>query len=479
MTCRFPRTAAGPIDRRGFLTRVAQAGMATGVAWGTAPTSRASQQRPGLMAGEGVVDTTPPMGIELAGFHRPPGQERRIEGIRQPTAVRAIVLRYGATKVALVSLDILGVDSAMVQRVQRRVAKRIGVPATNVRLCATHTHSMPAFLFLRQWGAIPKAYMAAVETKAVDAAAMAHADLAPASLFVGKARVDHGNSNRTVQVAKTDAQFTEASTDQERWLDTLLHVLHFERTGGKHNLLWYHFSAHPVCFADAMAGPDWPGLVGQRVRESLRVTPSFLQGHAGDVNAGSDPNKPVWRGDAEFTANAVHTAIEQAVNRAARVSVDTLRSQTGPCGMPLDVERFRGWLAAYRQDASKCNRGTWVDARFAKAWFAANANRAAARTELPVPVTAMRIGSVGLVFHPGELFSYYGLAMRHRSPLPNTLVVGYADGLIGYLPDPHSYEAKEYAAIVVPKILDLPPFRPTAARVLTAEVERRLNQLAR
>ncbi|MFV2067858.1 MAG: hypothetical protein ACC645_12860, partial [Pirellulales bacterium] len=351
-----------------------------------------------------------------------------------------------------------------------------GIPATNVRLCATHTHSMPTFVFLRQCGAIPEAYLAAVEKKAVDAAEMAHADLASAALFVGKARVEHGNSNRTVEVAKTDAQFTDAATDQERWLDTLLHVLHFERTGGKRNLLWYHFSAHPVCYADGMAGPDWPGLVDERVRESLRVTPSFLQGHAGDVNPGSNPNKPVWRGDAEFTAGAVHRAIETAMDRAARVTVDTLRSQTRPFGVPLDVERFRGWLTEYRKDASKCNHGTWVDARFAKAWFAANTDRAADRAALPVQVTALRIGSVGLVFHPAELFSYYGLAIRHRSPLPDTLAVGYADGLIGYLADPHSYESREYAAIVVPKILDIPPFRPTAARALTAEFERLLAQ---
>ena len=50
----------------------------------------------------------------------------------------------------------------------------------------------------------------------------------------------------------------------------------------------------------------------------------------------------------------------------------------------------------------------------------------------------------------------------------DTLVVGYADGVIGYLPDPNAYKAREYAAIVVPKIVDYPPFTPTAARQFTA-----------
>jgi len=47
-------------------------------------------------------------------------------------------------------------------------------------------------------------------------------------------------------------------------------------------------------------------------------------------------------------------------------------------------------------------------------------------------------------------------------------VVGYADDTIGYLPDPNAYKAREYAAVVVPKILDYPPFTPTAAREFTA-----------
>ena len=80
----------------------------------------------------------------------------------------------------------------------------------------------------------------------------------------------------------------------------------------------------------------------------------------------------------------------------------------------------------------------------------------------------MQLGDVGMVFHPSELYSCYGLMIRRDSPLPDTLVVGITDGEIGYLPDPNAYQAREYSAIVVPKILDLPPFTPTAARELTA-----------
>jgi hypothetical protein len=46
--------------------------------------------------------------------------------------------------------------------------------------------------------------------------------------------------------------------------------------------------------------------------------------------------------------------------------------------------------------------------------------------------------------------------------------VGYANDIIGYLPDPKAFVAGEYAAITVPKILDLPPFQPEAAQILAS-----------
>ena len=89
------------------------------------------------------------------------------------------------------------------------------------------------------------------------------------------------------------------------------------------------------------------------------------------------------------------------------------------------------------------------------------------QTHLPATLSAVRLGELAILFHPAELCSCYGLAIRRDSPLRNTLVVGYTDGIIGYLADPKAYQAQEYEAVTVPKILDYPPFTPTAARQLT------------
>ena len=458
-------------SRRSFLKSSALGAVA--LAW-PARSGLAAAGNPGLEAGEGVVDTTPPLGIEMAGFHRAAGNERRITGIRGPTAARALLLRVGDAQVAVVSLDITAVSGAMTSRIQQRISQQLGIPPANIRICATHTHSMPAFCYLRQWGAVSPEYMASVETAVVRAVELAKADIAPAALHLGKSPAPGASNNRTTKTWKTEDQFTKDSTDDDRWLDTMVHVLHFERGEGKRNLLWYHFSAHPVCYQDDKAGPDWPGMVDDLVRQKHNITPSYLQGHCGDVNAGDATH---WIGSVENTAQPVAAAISQALDKARRVSADELRIDTQPIALPLDMTLFGQWLDEYRKDPSKCNTGPWVDAGFAEDWYQNSVTRDTSQKQLSVPLSVLQLGDVGMVFHPAELYSCYGLMIRRDSPLPDTLVVGYADDIVGYLPDPNAYKAGEYSATTVPKILDLPPFLPTTARTLTAAATARLNKL--
>jgi len=428
--------------------------------WAIAATARGS-----LSAGEGVVDITPPLGIEMGGFHRAPGNERRIKGNRQPTAARALVLRLGGAEVAICSLDVAAVGKDMSERIRSAVAREVGIAAENVRVCATHTHSMPCFCYLRQWGALPADYMAVLEKKTVEAVRLAKADVAPAEVSLGKSRAKGGNHNRTTKQFATDERFGKDSGDSERWLDTTLQAILFHRSGGKRTLLWYHFSAHAVCYADDIAGPDWPGEVADLVRKNEKLEPSFLQGHIGDVNPGDGRD---WRGEIRQTVAAIYPALSQAIQAARPVKIDTLTTARREFLVPLDIALFREWLDRYQKDPAKCSSGEWVDAGFAADWHQASAKRKLTETHLPITLSAIGLGPIGMLFHPAELYSCYGLSIRRDSPFADTLVVGYADGIIGYLPDPNAYKAGEYAAVVVPKILDYPPFTPTAAREVTA-----------
>jgi len=424
--------------------------------------------------GEGVVEITPPLGIEMAGFHKPPGRERRITDIRQPTFGRALVLRLGRTQAAIVSLEVIGVSRAFAQRVQKWVARKTGIPAANIRLCATHSHSTPALLFLRQWGAVSETYRDFVAGKIVQAVELAKRDLAPADMYLGSERVVDGNFNRTAKAWKTDDKFTSESTDGERWLDTTLQALYFLREKPKRSLVWYHFSAHPVCYNDGKAGPDWPGIVDYKLKARDELEPAYLQGHAGDVNPGS--GKP-FLGEPEKVSEAVYTALHHAIDHSTLVRFKDIRLTTSEVKVPLDTVALKDQLDTYRQDPSKCVQGEWVDAGFARSWFESAAKWNLKQGSLSTPMSVLRLGAVALLFHGAELYSYYGLKIRLDSPFPATLAVGYSDNLIGYLTDPNAYRDREYAAIVVPKILNFLPFKPHAAREFTAAAKALLKKL--
>lgn len=424
---------------------------------------------PGFEAGEGVVDISPPVGTALGGYrYRDPAKPRVSTGLATPPEARALVLRHDKTTAVILSFDMLNISFAMVRRVQAGVEKTLGIPAAHVHLSATHSHTMPSIAFNRHWGDQNPAYEATVEAALAQAVAKGVADLAPATLRVGSAVVVGGNRNRTLkgeEKAKTEAEFTKDSTDADRWLDTKLKLLALERKD-RPTLVWYNFSAHPTAFGGStLAGAEWPGLVQKILRAERKLSPAFLQGHIGDVA----PLKP------DDTARAVANAIGLALDTAQPVAVDTLRVGTQALGLPLDLAAFQASIAR-RKPLAEAGK---LDA-YEKDWYANFAARYdLTKTTLPITLGAIRIGPVGLLFHPAELYSCYGLAIQRDSPLAHTFVVGYADGYIGYVADPKAYARSEYAAVMVPTILNYPPFTPEAGRALVVAAVELLGKLSR
>lgn len=462
-----------PIDRRSFLGATLGSSVAWGIAANTAPLF-ASSTSPEFKAGQGIVDTTVPNGVELGGFHRPPDNPRVATGVRQSTAARAIALRCGEVEVALVSLDALAVSSDFTRKVQARVQRQLGIPAKNVHITATHTHSTPSFIHLRQWGKIPEAYMAKTIDAVVRSIELAHADLAPAELYLGKAQAKGANFNRTTPNYRTDLEFDQNATDDGRWVDTLLQTLRFQRTGGKPDIVWYHFSSHPVCYTDTLSGPDWVGMVVNMVKDSEGVEPGFWQGHAGDVNPGDGKR---WIGAPDQSANAVYAAFKDSLSSAVSVPVREIRPVSGEVLLPYDHQRVAQDVEAYRTKPDACNSGIWVDPPFAADWYQAAKDWTTEPKGLAAPMSAISLGPIGMLFQPTELYSYYGIEIRKTSPFEHTFVVGYSDDEVGYVTDPNAYKQHDYAAIVGPKILDRPYFLPTTGRELTKAAKTMLASL--
>jgi neutral ceramidase len=69
----------------------------------------------------------------------------------------------------------------------------------------------------------------------------------------------------------------------------------------------------------------------------------------------------------------------------------------------------------------------------------------------------LRIGEdAALVGVPGELFSEIGLELKRRSPLPNTMICGYSNGTLGYIPSRKAVQEGGYEVSDAYKLYGFP-----------------------
>lgn len=152
-------------------------GIALAVALNLLPFAEAGELRVGIA----VRVVTPEPLLPVTGGVGPSNPVSRKEG---DLTVRALVFEEGGTRVAIVSTDFLGFPSVLGNRVRAQVS---AVPATNILIGATHTHSAPdtyGFPDGKGGFAIDLKYIDLVCTKTAEAVHEAVNKLQPATLKI-------------------------------------------------------------------------------------------------------------------------------------------------------------------------------------------------------------------------------------------------------------------------------------------------------
>lgn len=139
-----------------------------------------------LEVGFGVEDITPDITADKPVFIAGYGQNRKATGVHDPLFARAVVFRSGEAKVAVVSVDLVGLQYPVVQRIREKLDG-----FTYVLVSSTHTHEGPDVIGI--WGESPlksgldPEYIAQVEDGVVNAVRKADSAAAPAIATYGTA----------------------------------------------------------------------------------------------------------------------------------------------------------------------------------------------------------------------------------------------------------------------------------------------------
>lgn len=150
-------------------------------------------------AGAATVNITPRDSHFLYGY---PFVERMSVGVHDPLLSSALYLSDGKTQILFISNDVIYICKDSVTRIRQAVSDKTGVPASNILIAATHTHSAPVtaeLIIALNDPIVPrvdKDFLRFVEDGAVEAACRAFEKAEPASVGFVSGNAEGIGTNR-------------------------------------------------------------------------------------------------------------------------------------------------------------------------------------------------------------------------------------------------------------------------------------------
>jgi len=398
-----------------------------------------------------------------------------------------MVLSDGTTELAVVVCDLVGVSDELVESARSLIAAGVGIPAANVLIGATHTHSGPAAIRGRDGAA----YVAVTAQKIAGAVHQARARLEPVILKTGSVEVTTISQNRRHPDGPIETMATV--------------LLAAPAGGGPAVVTLVNYACHSTVFEhDNMDySPDFPGAMARFLERELGGVAVYLQGAAGNIN-------PVWMRHDAGEVERVGGILGAAATRVAHelrplgegqwcVNLNWSEETDAPAapGRVLDDVRLAAAqtfldlprrafldqdtlgkelasLQAERDEAAEdVARRRDLTARINQLqieWLIAGRRR-----ELPdrqrVELQAMRLSAdCALISLPGEFFVEIGHAIRDAADVPVLLIGGYANGMVGYVPTAAAFPEAGYE-------VGCAQFEPEAADQITEAATSLIRQV--
>ncbi|MCL4207011.1 MAG: neutral/alkaline non-lysosomal ceramidase N-terminal domain-containing protein [Pirellulaceae bacterium] len=447
---------------RGLAVRIALAAL---LAVACGPAAR-GQDGTVLRAGAAAVDVSP----QQFPLNMPGGFNANMaEGVHDPLHARALVLDDGATVLAMVVVDNLGVAREVADEARAIVAERCGIAPDKILVASTHTHSAPQSNTTE--GPEPAvAYRKLLIDGIAESVVRAHAALRPAAVGAAAHPLPDEVFNRRWHL-KPDKMPLNPFGELDRVkmnpgtspdvldrpagpTDPDVSILSVQDAKSRTSIaLFASYSLHYVgATPRGLVSADYYGefcrLMPFRVRGGDDFVAMMANGTSGDINnipflVNRPPRAPFEqiRIVAQKTADAAWQAwksIEQHRSDARLGMVQReitlqLRRPT-----PAQIERAKAVLAV----TDEAERAKLPN--LAEAYARRTLSLAEAGETISVPLQALRIGDLAVCAIPFETLVEIGLDIKKRSPFPRTMVIGIANGYNGYLPTPEQHALGGY-----------------------------------
>jgi len=363
-------------------------------------------------------------------------------GILDPTTARAAVLD-GA---AIVAVDVCALHEVTCDAIREQTSGAVEWCIVT----ATHTHSGPCAARGRLGPHLPDLEERIIKA-AVAAIRRAAHDVEPCSLDI--------RSVRGLEIAH--------DRRRDRVVDPPLSVVTARRRDGTVHGTIAHFACHPVVIdgANTLISGDYPAALREELERLDGGTAVFLTGCAGDINTGHTaessyaPTGLERRSPGE--ARRIGGLMARAVGSVPRRALSLRPLQAAICEVSLPIDAVAPADVAADRSAWTVEYGTADSERRAllRAWIdwadriLADPDPSADGASLSWTgrVTVLHLGELVIAALPGEPFLVTADRLESAFTATGTigaiLVLGYADGVPGYVPPLEAYRDGGYEVV--------------------------------
>ena len=374
-----------------------------------------------LKAGIAREIITPKVGGLLSGY----GSDKPSTVVHDNLTVTALAIEYEKTKVILMSATVCLISNDLTESLRKQCGEAAGVPAENVILAATHTHSGPV---------MTAEYNNRIFIPGCIAAAKAAVqNLKPATIGVGKTDSKVGINRR--KLMPDDRVLL--SNNPWGTHDAEMTVISFKDKNNKTFANIVHYAAH--CTAAGINTEitrDWAGGMIDRLEAESGGMTMFLQGLQGDIG----PRLPNGedKGDMKHVVELGAIAGVDAVRAYKDIRVyreESMSVITGDVKLPnapiMPLAEAQKELAKLETEES--GRWTSGNRNNLKGIIALHEKGETGESFFVYHQTLIKIGPIVFIPVPFEVFCEVSLRLRAYSNYGHTLAIGCANGSNSYL----------------------------------------------
>jgi hypothetical protein len=296
---------------------------------------------------------------------------------------------------------------------------------------------------------------------------VAKANLEEATLRAGTHRVDGLAFNRNDSDGMTQDELSIIRLDNER---------------GSPLACVVNYACHPVTMPpeNTKITRDFPGVACTIVERATGADTIFVQGACGDINP-----LLTHQGKRVEVGTALAEAILEGIDDTQIMTDTTIMAFSERVQLPLQPASKENLERLLHENRKKLSDPSLEElqrrwARFYTEYaesMLGKLERNSVETAVEVELQVMRWGKAVILGQPSELFYAFADAMERESPFQLTMIAGFANDYIGYVPREEEIRNRTYSSEKTAAWSDRTEFVPNVGDILTDHAVRLIKSV--